>query len=195
MKKLLGYMLPLVLGTSVALALTNPATFAPRSFPTQQTHYERHVINVTSSGCSADTGQGQTNVFTTGSCSVKLGTLPYNAFLARAYQQVTTACNASSTCTLALGTTSGGVNIVAAQSVAASGGGTALTIVAANLGITLTGNGATQTGSNGGFDLWATVAQTGTAASAGTIVVVLEFFNSNDGGCAFVPLGATAGAC
>lgn len=194
MRKLLKYLIPLALVGPAAYALTNPATFAPRSFPSQQTHYERHVLNVTSSGCSADAGQGQTGVFTAGSCSVKLGTLPYNAFLARAYQQIITTCNAATTCTLALGTASGGAGVVAAQSIqGAAGAATSLTL--ANAGLLPTNAGGAQTGSNGGFDLWATIAQTGTAATTGTVIVVVEFFNANDGGCSYVPVGGTAGAC
>ena len=195
MRKLLAYTVPFLLAGGAALALVNPASIAPRAFPTQQTHYERHTINVSSSGCSADSGQGMTGVFTAGSCSVKIAAVPYNAFIARAYQQVTTACNAGTTCTLALGTSSGGVNLVAAQSIAAAGGGTALTVVAANLGIAATGNGIAQTGTNGGFDVWATVAQTGTAASAGQATVIVEYFGANDGSCSYVSMGTTAAAC
>jgi hypothetical protein len=75
-----------------------------------------------------------------------------------------------------------------------------LTVVAANLGIAATGNGITATGANGGFYLWLTVTEGAasgmTEATAGTIVVVVEYFAGNDGGClSFVAMGATAPAC
>ncbi|HEX4828311.1 MAG TPA: hypothetical protein VFV12_08800 [Xanthobacteraceae bacterium] len=161
--------------------LRNPV---PRVFQTQQVHYLRFVVNFNS--C----------VLAAGTCSYRVGALPYNAFLIRATQQIITNFNSGTTDTVALATSSGGAQIVAAQTVhAGAGGATSLTIVAANVGIAATGNGIAQTGFNGGFDVWAVYAQTGAAPTAGQAVYVLEYIGPNDGACAFVPLGATAGAC
>ena len=177
-----------------ALALVFPGQFAPRAFPTQQVHYERHVINITATNFQADQAQN-TCIFVGLTCSIRVAALPYNAFVVRAYQQVVTACNAATTCTLAVGTTSAAVNLVAAQTIAAITGSTALTVVAAMPALAATGNGIAQTGANGGFDVWLTVTYTGAAPSAGTVIVVLEYFGPNDGGCIYVPMGSTAGAC
>lgn len=178
-----------------ALALVFPGQYAPRYFPTQQTHYERHIINITSTSCSADTAQNVA-LFSAGSCSIRIGALPYNAFVVRAALQITTACNAATTCTAALGTASGGAQLLAAQSIlAAAGTGVLTPAVAATAGIVSTGNNTTASGANGGFDLFATIAQTGTAATAGTVVVVLEYYGPNDGGCTQVPMASTAGPC
>src|SRR5260370_36421567 len=96
---------------------------------------------------------------------------------------MTTACNAATTCTLALGTTSAGVQLLAAQSIlAAAGTGVLTPAVAATAGILSTGNTVTASGANGGFDLFATITQTGAAASAGTVVVILEYYGPKDGG-------------
>jgi hypothetical protein len=185
----------LVIGPA-ALALVFPGQFGPRQFPTQQTHYERHVINITSTSFQGDLAQN-TCVFAAGTCSIRVGALPYNAFVVRAYTQTFTACNAATTCTLAVGTTSGGGQLVtgASNSIIAVTGAVANTVVAANAGIVATGGGAAQTGLDGGFDLWLTVTFTGAAPTTGTVIFVLEYFSNNDGGCIYVPMTATAGAC
>jgi hypothetical protein len=122
--------------------------------------------------------------------------VPYNAAILRAWQQITVSFNSATTDTLALATSSGGVNLVAAQSVhGATGAMTALTVVAANVGIAATGNGITPTGANGGFDIWSVYTQTGAAPTAGTAVIVIEWIAPNDGQCIYVPLGATSPAC
>jgi hypothetical protein len=173
-----------LLGASALVyALIVPASYPPRQFNTQQTHYIRFTFPY--NGC----------VLVTGTCSVKVGSVPYNAFITRGYQQVYTAFNSGTTDTLAIGTSSGGAQLVAAQSVHAAGPGAGLTIVAANLGTAATGNGATQTGANGGFDIYATYAQTGAAPSAGSASVILEYFAPNDGSCVVAPVGSTAPGC
>lgn len=168
------------LSTSL-FALTAPPSFSPRVFPTQQTHYLRFTVNFNSCALAA------------GTCSVKVGALPYNAFLISATQQVTTAFNSGTTDTVALGTASGGAQLVAAQSVHAAGDATALTLV--HPGIASVGNGIAQSGANGGFDVWAVYAQTGAAPTAGQAVYLIQYAAPNDGSCAPVPLGATAPAC
>jgi len=170
-----------------AFALTNPATFSPRMFPNQQTHYLRFTVNYNSCPLPA----------TAGSCNFKVGALPYNAFVVRGYIQVPTAFNSTTTDTINIGTASGGAQLVSAQSTHTAIAGTALTIVAANLGIAATGNGIAATGNDGGFDVWVNMAYTGaSAATQGQAIVILEYFAPNDGSCLQnVPFGGTAGAC
>ena len=74
-----------------------------------------------------------------GNCSFKVGAVPYNTFIVRGYMQVYTAFNSTTTDTMAVGTASGGAQLVAATSTHAAGPGAALTIVAANLGTAATG--------------------------------------------------------
>jgi hypothetical protein len=178
-----------------ALALVFPGQFAPRAFPTQQVHYERHIINITATNFTADVAQN-TCIFAASTCSLRFAALPYNAFILRGNWFQNTACNAVTTCTMSIGTTSGGAQIVSAQDIkTAATGAPALTLVASGAGAQVTGNGATQTGANGGFDLFVTVTFTGAAPSAGSIVFDLEYLGPNDGGCAYVPMNATAVAC
>lgn len=188
-----------LLVTSMAVfALTVPPTYSPRQFQTQQTAYLRFVVQATGTGVSVNGVSCAAAVTGGGNCSVKIGALPYNAFVVRAFQQVTTAFNSTTTDTLGIGTATGtgNQNIVAAQTVHAGTAGLALTVVAANLGIAATGNGIAQTGANGGFDLYATFVYTGAnIATAGTAVVVIEYFSPNDGLCIDVPQGATGVAC
>lgn len=211
---LIGGLVGLGLGSFLigpaALALVIPGQFAPRQFPTQQVHYERHVVSL-AAGSTANTTvvtvDGVVACITAASttsanCSVRIAALPYNAFVVRGYVQVPTACNTGGTgpaCTLSLGTTSGGTQLVNGQSIISSIAGTAMTIVAANLGIAATGNGITASGANGGFDLFLTITETATTmteATTGTAIVVLEYFAGNDGGCVVnVPIAGTAAAC
>jgi hypothetical protein len=188
----------LLIAPIAAIALTNPATIAPRNFQTQQVGYLRIAITATGTGINANGLTCVAAVTGGGNCSVKVGALPYNAYVIRASQQVVTAFNSTTTDTIGLGTAAGtgNQNLVAAQSVHAAGGGTALTVVAANAGLAVTGNNIAQTGANGGFDIWVTFVYTTTnIATVGTDIIVLEFIAPNDGTCIDVPLGATAPAC
>lgn len=175
-----------VVSATGALALTIPPNFAPRMFQEQMTHYLRFTVNYNS--C----------VLSSGSCTFKVGAVPYNAWIVRGYQQIVTSFNSGTTDTIAIGVTSTNANeLVAAQSVHSGGGGgaTALTVVSTAAGTVVTGDNATSTGGNGGFDIWVKYAQTGAAPTAGSASYVLEYFAPNDGSCGPVPLGSTAGAC
>ena len=176
------------LGLMTAGALAPAAlgqTFPPRYLTDQQTTYTRFAVNFNS--CVVPIAGG---------CSFRVGAVPYNAFMVRGYMQVYTAFNSTTTDTVAIGTASGGAQLVAATSTHTAGPGAPLTIVAANLGTAATGNNATQTGGNGGFEIWVTLASTGAAApTAGNAVVILEYFLPNDGACAAVPMGSTAPGC
>lgn len=187
-----------------ALALTNPPTFAPRMFPDQVVHYERHVVNIATGSATID-GQvpcvTTVNGTTSADCNAKIGAVPYNALLVRAEIVVTTGCNTGGTgptCVLNIGTASGGAQIVSAQTIAATTAFTALGASFVGGGIAVTGNNITPTGANGGFDLWLNVHQAATAivqASAGTFVIVIEYIAPNDGGCINVPLATPSPAC
>ena len=164
-----------------AAALSIPPNYAPRMFPDQMVHYVRFTVNFNS--C----------VYVSSTCSFKVGALPYNAWLARLDYQGFTAFG-SSTNTISIGTASGGAQILAATAFTAT---VAYTTSAAfaGVGISVTGNGTTQSGGNGGFDIWVTNTFTGTAPTAGQAVFVLEYIAPNDGSCQPVPMGATATAC
>jgi hypothetical protein len=200
---IVGLAVAAVLMGPAAMALVFPGQYAPRYFPTQQTHYERHLITITSTGFTGDTAQN-TCAFaaaTNSNCSLRIGAVPYNSFLVRAYLQVITPCNSSATCTLALGTSSGNAGIVAATTIF-TGTSTTVTspsLVGAGSGTLVTGNNIASTGADGGFDLYATVAFTATAPTTGVAVIVLEYFGPNDGGCNInVPiptLANTVGPC
>lgn len=183
MRKLLVGIAAVAVISTAAFAQVRSNNVAPRQFNTQQTHYLR--FTATYNAC----------VLVSNTCSYKVGALPYNAFVVRAYQQVYTAFNSASTDTLAIGVSKGGAELVAAQSVHSTTAGLPLTVVAANLGTAATGNNATATGSNGGFEVYATYAQTGTAPTAGNAVVIVEYIAPNDGSCQTVPLGSTAAGC
>ena len=98
--------------------------FSPRQLSDQQTTYTRFAVNFNSCALPA----------TAGSCSFKVGAVPYNTFIVRGYMQVYTAFNSTTTDTVAIGTASAGAQLVAATSTHTAGPGAALTIVAANLG-------------------------------------------------------------
>jgi hypothetical protein len=167
-----------------ALALVIPQNFAPRQFPTQQVHYARFSVNFNS--C----------VYVTLTCSVKIGAIPYNSYILRVNNQVTTAWNAGTSAAIALGTASGGGQLVAsAVTGPGTGGGAASTVVAANVGIAATGNGITPTGGDGGFDVWATILIVGALPTTGQTNFVLEYIAPNDGQCVYVPIGATSPGC
>src|SRR5437899_1353255 len=70
-----------VLVGPAVMALTIPPTVAPRQFPTQQSHYLRFTVNFNSCVLVANT------------CSVKVGAIPYNSYLVRAFRQIVTNFN------------------------------------------------------------------------------------------------------
>lgn len=173
---------------SVALALVVPPEYAPRMFGSQQTHYIRFVVNF--NDC----------VLVSGTCTTKRGAIPYNAFILRAYSQIITNFNSGTTDTIELRATSATTaaqngTLVAATSVhSGAGGGAALTVLAANLGITVTGDGTAQSGLNGGFDVYSLYTQTGAAPTAGQAVYLMEYAASNDGSCIQYPMNVTTPA-
>lgn len=169
--------------TPVLYALTVPATFGPRMFQTQQVHYERFVVTFNS--CT----------YVSLTCSIKVGALPYNAFVLRIYAQTTTTWNAGTSASIGLGTVTPAVNLLASTNFTTAAAGSQQTVVAANLGLAVTGNGIAQSGLDGGFDLFATITIVGALPTAGQTTLLIEYVAPNDGNCTIVPLGATAVAC
>jgi hypothetical protein len=168
-----------------ALALTFPPSFAPRQFPEQMVHYLR--ITIAPNAC----------VPATLTCSVKVGAVPYNAFLVGGHFQVYTMAtgNGVTAFTASLGTSSGSANIVSAQAILTAGNAGSLTLVTTGAGSSVTGNGLAQTGANGGFDIWLTLTATTGYPTAGLAMMSLEYLAPNDTNCAPVPLGTTAPGC
>lgn len=180
----------LLIAGAAAFALTIPATYAPRMFQTEQTHYLRFTVNWNDCVLASNT------------CSVKRGAVPYNAWIIRINQQIITNFNSGSTDTVAITTAPGaatastsGVLMDPVSVHSGAGGATSQTVKSISAGINATGNGDTPTGSNGGFDIYSQFIQGSTAPSAGQAVYVIEYIAPNDGSCIFVPLGSTATAC
>lgn len=179
-----------------ALSLTNPATIAPRDFQTQQTGYIRMHIKATGSGITAN-GNPCVAALTGGSnCNVKVGAVPANAFLVRMTQQIVVNFNSTTTDTIGLGTTTAGVNVMAAASVHSGAGAISSPAFASGASGTLLTTGVAQTGANGGYDLYVLFTYTGgSIATAGELVLVLEYFAPNDGDCVATPMGSTPVSC
>lgn len=186
-----------------AMAQPNPIggrSFPPRQFNTQQTHYLRFTFNFNSCVIVATTGTV---------CAAKVGTLPYNAFLTQINLDLITVFNpAGGTATVGLSTAATGATILAAQNVFTAAtlgaapyvfcGTTCGAGTFAGIGVGVTGAGIAQTGTLGGFDVFAVFTVTANAAPQGTtgsLVGVIQYIAPNDGNCTTVPLGATAVAC
>lgn len=168
-----------------ALALVIPQQFSPRYFQTQQTHYLRFAINFNS--C----------VPVSLTCSFKVGSVPYNAFMVRAFTQTYTTFSGGGVTafTAGFGTAAASANLMTATSVLTAGNAITQAIVAGGLGTTVTGNGIASTGADGGFDVWVTITATTGNPTAGAAVGILEYIAPNDGACAPVPIGSSAAGC
>lgn len=180
----------LVAGPALAttLTITSPQTQAPRVLPEQTTHYLRFSFSY--SQCplrAADTA-----------CSIRVGALPYNAFLVSISKQIITTFNPTTSATVALGTAGQSANVMAAFNVFTGQATTAAFDTGfAGAGELVTGAGATPTGTNGAFDLYATytVGAAGSQGTQGQVIFIIQYIAPNDGSCTVVPPGATAAAC
>jgi hypothetical protein len=148
---------------ALALNLDQTRTFPVRQFATQQTAYHRVTINYN------DPNIGLAQQF---------GTLNTNQFVVAITCQVTTAFNAGSTNVVTLGTTKASANEIV------SSGGSATTSITANSATfqpltTAIGLGVAVT-SAGQASLYAKYAQTGTPATAGSVICVIETVQNND---------------
>ena len=181
---LVGYLVP-------ALALTNPPTFGPRMFPTQQTHYLRIDIGFN----SIDT-QPCILVALSGSntCSIKVGAVPADSYFIRASMQLFTNFNSGNSDLIKIGTVTSGGTILNNTTVASGAGGfTSPTLNTSGNGVQATTG--TQTGADGGFDIWVTYLSQGTAPTAGSGVIILEYIAPNDSACSLSGLGTSVNPC
>jgi hypothetical protein len=180
----------LVVGPAFATTLTITPTqsISPRVSLDPQIHYVRFTYNFNQCALrAADTA-----------CSMRVTNLPYNAFVVAISSQIITTFNPTTSATIALGTSGQSTNLLAATNVF-TGASTAAAYVtnAAGAGELVTGAGATATGLNGGFDIYATytVGAAGSQGTQGQIIIIIQYIAPNDGSCISVPLGATASAC
>ena len=157
-------------------------------FNTQQTHYLRFTWDFNT--CIIITGAT--------TCSAKVGALPYNAFLTVIHKQIITVFNPTTSATISFNVTGAGAGVMAAYNVFTGQSTAAVTDTTfTGAGVLVTGAGATQTGTNGGFDVYG-LYTTGAASSQGTTgkaIFAIEYIAPNDGTCTSVPIGATAIAC
>lgn len=147
-------------------------TIAPRSNTSQQTDYIRRGFAF--NAAYASTG-------------VQIGTMPLGAFILSVKAYVQTAFNAGTTNVLTVGTT-----LVNANELFQSGDITPGTVGYTNgtrgLGtqytqtasIPTTVNGVSVDTTQGGIGLWAKFTSTGTAPTAGSVVIVVEYAPAND---------------
>ena len=175
---------------ATVLTITPTQSIAPRVTGDPQVHYVRFTFNFNQ--CSlraADTA-----------CSIRVANLPYNAFLVAISKQIITTFNPTTSATIAFGTSGQSTNIMAGFNVFTGQATTAVYDTAfAGAGELVTGAGATATGMNGGFDVYATytVGAAGSQGTQGQAIFIIQYIAPNDGSCAAggVALGATAPAC
>jgi hypothetical protein len=154
----------------IAFALTSPPSFPARVVPWQANTHFRKTINFN----DANIGTG-----------VKFGALPAGAYITGIRCYVTTAFNAATTNSILLGTTAAGAQLLAGgvtagtNCVAATTGNQSMT-AAPGLGLSVTGKQFTPTGSTGAWDLFVTYTQTGTAATAGQVTIIIDFVGDDD---------------
>lgn len=141
---------------------TVPPTFPARDQGAyqQSVKYFRKLVNWNDAGIAA---------------GVKFGRLPANAFLIRATCQIVTAFNAVTTNVLTFGTTSTSSNELSGS---ADINEATLNTLQSCLASGATGLQLTTATEN---DIYAKYTQTGTAATAGQAIWVLEYINNNDG--------------
>jgi hypothetical protein len=172
---------------------------APRSFQTQQVHYLRFTVGAVS--CTPPSGLA---------CFVRVGVLPYNAFLTAIRWETTTTYTGGGVTavglTLGISTGSGATNVPGAQIMASAAIITAaaqptLLTTFAGAGVSIVGAGATipaeptvlvSSGTQipnlvvapvGGFSIYATLTATTGYPTAGQTTVAIEYYAPNDGSC------------
>jgi hypothetical protein len=154
--------------TVPVLALTSPPSFSPRVLQIQTSVHFRKVVNFN----DANIGAG-----------VKIGAIPANAYITGIRCYVTTAFNAGTTNNLTIGSTATGGDFLASGTTAGTNCVAATTgnqnmSSAAGLGLVVTSG--TATGSQGGFDLYVRYTQTGTAATAGKVTLLIDYIADDD---------------
>lgn len=147
-----------------AFAISNDQTriFPARQLTQQAVNYYRITINWN----DKNIGTGQ-----------QFGTLPANAYILSIDAYVNTAFNAGTTNVVTIGTTSANSNEIVASGITAGTTGHYALTSAAGLGTAVSMGG---TWLNTNMPLFAKYAQTGTAATAGSVVVVIAYLPNND---------------
>jgi hypothetical protein len=133
------------------LALVVPPALPARNSGEQQQHFFRVRLGI--------------NNVAAMSAGVKIGRLPARAIITAVAVHVNTAFNSVTTDTIVLGSTNGGTDIAASQSLHAAGfaAGTAVGMA-----------------STSEVDIWLKYASTGGAASAGDATLILSYIPDND---------------
>ena len=173
---------------ATTLTITPITTQPPRQFSEQAMHYLRFSFSF--SQCqlrAADTA-----------CSIRVASVPYNAFLVAISKQIITTFNPTTSATVALGTAGQSANIMTGFNVFTGQATTAVYDTGfAGAGELVTGAGTTSTGANGGFDIYATytVGAAGSQGTQGQVVFVIQYIAPNDGSCVPVPAGGSGAAC
>ena len=164
------------LGSAYALNVDQKKIIPTRDVGTQVVQYCRVTVNYNDPNIK--TGQW-------------FCTLPKNAYILSLDAQVTTAFNAATTNVLTFGATSANSNEIIADG--GSGSTTNLSnstttiaagmfhlTAAAGIGLTVTSNATYQTALNGGVPIYAKYTQTGTAATTGSVTLILGYIPNND---------------
>jgi hypothetical protein len=107
----------------------------------------------------------------------KFGGLPANAYILSIDADVTTAFNAATTNYIAMGVSTASTEIIAATGLSVGSTGVQHLTSAAGLGVAITGN-STYTGIP--TTLYAKYIQTGTAATAGAVTIVIAYVPNGD---------------
>ena len=158
-----------IIGPANALYNDQTRKYLPRIIPEQAVQYYRFTLNFNDPNIS--TGQ----VF---------GALGCNAYILTMDAYVTTAFNAGTTNVVTVGATSASANeIIASGTITPGSTGVQHLTSAAGLGTAITSNATYQ--QNGGVvpcyvPLYAKYAQTGTAATAGAVTVIIAYVPNND---------------
>jgi len=114
---------------------------------------------------------------------VKIGAVAQGTFIDSIKAYCTTVFNAGTTNGISIGTTQGGTDIAAGGTVSGTN------LLAATLGIQnltaapglgLAVTAGSPTGASGGFDIWVKYLQTGTAATTGSMTIVIGLISNND---------------
>ncbi len=144
---------------------------APRALTTQQTEYQRHIINFNDAGISNYR---------------HLGTLPVGAFILSVQADVRAAFNGGTTNVLSVGTTFANHNELFAAGDITPGTvgyvkgtkGLGMSLTTAASPMELQPNGISVDTTEGGVGVYAAFTSTGTAPTAGQVVVVIEYVHA-----------------
>lgn len=170
-------------------ALTVPATQSPRQFPSQQTHYIRFSVQATPGYIN-----GYPCVIVSTYCTIKIAAVPYNSLVLRIYYNTGQAFNSGTSDKISIGTTAtsaSNTQLYALTDIHAASNLTSGSLAANTT--TALGQGTSQSGTDGGFDIYVTYQQSGTAPTTGELTGVIEYIAPNDGFCEPVPMGVQPG--